>query len=303
MKDIKVLLYGLENSGKSTLIESFRRERYYPGTPFTALNITEFSFEEDHTFTIIEVGGCIEVRNAVFEWLDHVQAIIFCIDGSDEDSYDEVVKEFNRIIEHPKSADKPLVILFNKKDIAKMPPSYVVGKLDILNRYDRPHNVFSVSAKEPDGFKDVLAWIYERLDEDRFPIEDQESRFITIFLLDMLEVSKTGLPLLAILGQLEIISRTGQISYDRDKILLKLRKLRSDGLIEYIESNSIWRITEKGLKKLQSSELIKGNKFERMKALLDSKEPVDTAKKKEILDEFDLDELAELYDRSGSKKH
>ncbi|MHA1214285.1 MAG: ADP-ribosylation factor-like protein [Candidatus Hodarchaeales archaeon] len=302
MTEISILLYGLENSGKSTLIESFRRGKFYQGIPLTAQSVTEFSFEESKNFTIIEVGGRIEVRNAVSEWLDHVQAIIFCIDGSDEDSFGEVKKEFDRLIENPKSVKKPLAILFNKVDVAQIHPSVIIEQLDILNRYDRPHQVFTLTAREPQEFKTVLDWIYERLTEDRFPIEDQESRFLTIFMLDMLEVSKTGLPLLSILGQLEIISRTGQIVFDRDKILSKLRKLRVDGFIEYIESTSIWKITEKGLKKLQSSELIKGDKFEKMRVLLDAKKLVDSAKKKEILDEFDLNELAEFYDKTNSQK-
>ncbi|MFX0183469.1 MAG: ADP-ribosylation factor-like protein [Candidatus Hodarchaeota archaeon] len=299
---IRVLLYGLEKSGKSTLLNSFQEGHYTPGIPFTAQNTSEITINDNLTFAITEVGGRKEVRRFASELLNYVEAIIFVIDGSDEGSFVDVKIEFDKILNHPQSLGKPLAILFHKTDITQIHPSIIIEKLNILNRYDRPHRVFSSTAKRPEDFKQVLIWINNCQIEDRIPIQDQLSRFYIIYILDFLETKKEGLPILSILGQLEIISRTGQVEYDRDKILALLRRLRSEGDIEFDESYQIWRITVQGREKLQSSELIKGGRYEKIRAMIDANQasPAKSDKigldkeEKDIIDEFDLDELADL---------
>ncbi|MFX0172480.1 MAG: ADP-ribosylation factor-like protein [Candidatus Hodarchaeota archaeon] len=307
---IRVLLYGLEKSGKSTLINSFKEGHFTPGIPFTAQKTFEITINNPLAFTITEVGGRKEVRWFVSELLNYVDAIIFVIDGSDEGTFVDVKVEFDKIVNHPQSLGKPLAILFHKTDITQIHPSIIIEKLDILNRYDRSHRVFSSTAKKPEDFKQVLIWINNCLMEDRIPIQDQISRFFTIYILDLLESKKEGLPILSILGQLEIISRTGQVEYDRDKILSLLRRLRSEGDVEFNEFNQIWMITVQGREKLQSSELIKGSRYEKIGAMIDANQasPAKSDKigldkeEKDFIDDFDLDELADLYKKTIDHK-
>jgi GTPase SAR1 family protein len=306
-----VLLYGLEDSGKSTLITSFQGGLFTPGRPSTAQNTYEINLNNNVIFNILEVGGRKEVRRMVVNFIGHVDAIIFVIDGSDENSFREVPTEFEKILTHPHSVGKPLAILFHKADIAQVHPSTIIEKLDILNRLDRSHRVFSSTAKKPQHFQQVLTWIYQRLTEDDHPIPDRFSRLLTIYILDMLIGHEEGLPLLSILGQLEIISRTGQVGYNRDKIMALLRKLLSVGEIEFDTPFQVYQITGKGREKVQSSELVKGNIQEELRAILDA--PNDSSAsgsiktsldrgKKEILNDYDLDELAQLYKKTTTHK-
>jgi hypothetical protein len=236
------------------------------------------------------------------KFMDHVNAIIFLIDGGDEGSFKEVETEFEKILTHPQSLGKPLAVLFHKTDIAQVHPSTIIAKLDILNRLDRPHRIFSGTAKKPQYFRQVLTWIHQRLTEDDHPLPDRFSRFLTIYILDMLNEHEKGLLLLSILGQLEIISRTGQVEYNRDKIMVILRKLLLVGEIEYVESSQLYRITGKGLEKLQSSELVKGSRYEELRTMLESNKTGFDKESKEFLDEYELDELAELYKKTTTHK-
>ncbi len=293
----RVLLYGLEKSGKSTIIESFQKGHFTQGIPSTAHQTYDILIKNIIPFSIIEVGGRKEVRGFVTQYLDYSDAIVFVIDGSDEGSFHEVKTEFLKILNHPLSLGKPLAILFHKKDIARVHPSIIIDELDLLNRYDRPHRVFSTSAKEPHLFMEVLAWINNCLIEEKQLFQDKYSRLLTIYILDMLEEKQQGLPLLAILGQLEIISRAGQVEFNRDKIILLLRKLRASGELNYNESTQLWSITLKGQEKLQSSDLIKGTKYEKLRAVLDGGETGSS-----ISEEFELDELAELFEKTTDQK-
>ena len=307
---INVLLYGLENSGKSTIIRSFQNNTFISGTPFTAHKFSEILLVNRLLFNIIEVGGRKDVRGFVYQYIDHVDAIIFMIDGSNEANFDEVEIEFKKILNDPRSLEKPFAILFHKSDIALVHPSIIIERLDILNRLDRPHQVFSTSAKEPQVFGEVLLWINKCLTEGRHVIEDQFSRFFRIYILDMLSSQKKGQAILSILGQLRIMTQTGQVDYDRDKIMAILRKLLDGGEIEYDKLSQVYKITVKGMEALESSELIKGGRYEKIRAMLDKAPSGTSAGKsislakdeKEKLDEFDIDELAELYKKKTSRK-
>ena len=295
----RILMFGLEKSGKSTIVESFNRGEFTTGTPFTTHRSTDISIQNKLNFTIFEVGGRKEVRRFVPEYLDYSHAIIFVIDGSDETSFKEVKTEFFKILHNPSAAGKPLAILFHKKDIAKVHPSIIIDELDLLNRYDRPHRVFSTTATEPKRFMEVLAWINNCLLEGKSLFQDKYSRLLTIFIFDMLEEKPRGLPLLALLGQLEIISRTGQIEYSRDKTITLLRKLRESGELDFNETTQIWSLTSKGKKQLENPNLIKGTKYEKLRAVLDGEKE---GEEKEVIEEFDLDELVDIFGKSTEKK-
>jgi small GTP-binding protein len=306
---VNVLLYGLEKSGKSTIIKSFEKRTFTPGIPFTAQSFYDLTLRDGTKFSITEVGGRKEVRKNVFQFLPHVTAIIFVIDGSHESSFRDVTEELDKIISHPHSVGKPLAILFHKTDIATGSPAMIMEDLNLLNRYDRPHRVFSTTAKKPLLFHDVLFWIHQRIKESMSLLEDKETRHLRIFLFDLLNEHTQGLPLLAILGQLEIISRTGQISYDRDKITALLRHSLTTEEIIYDEHSQIWRITPKGVESLLSKEIVKGDKYEELQALLASDTKLSEVGSKglseddqELIEQFDLDDLANLFEKSGSKK-
>ncbi|MFX1514485.1 MAG: ADP-ribosylation factor-like protein [Promethearchaeota archaeon] len=309
MKQIRVLLCGLEKSGKSTLVSSFQNGQFTVGAPSTTQQITDIVLGDSFTITVVEVGGRQEVRRFVSEVIDYVDAILFLVDGTDENHLDEMKKEFDKLINHPQSVGKPLVILFHKKEIANIHPSFIVEQLNVLNIYDRPHQVFSTTAKQPMAFQNVLNWIKDRLTEDFYPIQDKHSRLLTLSILDMLDAQEKGLPVLSIMGQLELISRVGQVEYDRDKIFKVLRKLIANCEIEYNSSLQVWKITQKGKDKLFNSDLTKGDKFEKLRAILDgsktsssgeSKSGQDTSESA-VLDEFELEELGELLKKTNNK--
>ena len=299
------LLFGLEKSGKSTIIKSFQKRTFTPGIPFTSQAEYDLTLMDKSTFSITEVGGRKEVRKNVARFIEYVDAIIFVIDGSNEISFKEVVIELGKIIDHPLSVGKPLAILFHKSDIATGSPAVILEDLGLLNRYDRPHQVFSTTSKKPLIFHDVLTWINDRIQEDKTLLEDKATRHLRIFLFDLLNETKQGLQLLAILGQLEIISRTGQIKYDRDKIIALLRKSLSTEEVRYDENTSLWRLTPKGVETLMSKEIVKGDKYEDLQAIIvDDSQPSEssTQDQQEVLDQFDLDELADLYKKKASPK-
>lgn len=292
-----MLLYGFEKSGKSTLINSYQNGQFTMGDPSTAHKITELPFDSEFSFSIIEVGGRKEVRNYVSQYISYVHANIFVIDANAKKHYDEIKNELFSIINHPESLGKPLAVIFSKQDIAYIQPAIIIDELKLLNRYNHPHQVFTLSAKYPQEFSNVLAWFKQCFTENKFISQNKASRILKRSLLDILSENKEGLPLLAILGQLDYISQAIRIKYNKDQVAGELHELSNSGdVIFHINSNH-WKITEKGQERIESNELFESTKFERLREVIEGREDEDEdeTKKKEVLDEFELDELAEIF--------
>ncbi|MFX0063312.1 MAG: ADP-ribosylation factor-like protein [Candidatus Hermodarchaeota archaeon] len=248
-KVIKVLLYGLERSGKSSLIESYKAGMFVNDPIPTAHQIYEIIFDEDTIFEISEVGGSKEVAHFALTLLESVDAIIFVIDGSNKQVFRQVKIEFEKIVNHPASGEKPVIILINKKDIPTVAPPVVIKDLQLIKMMHRPHQVFPITATDAQEFKQVLSWIKDRLAEK----EQVYSPVLELFELNILDMFSTArsLSLLAILEQVKLMTRTGHGEYDKDKVMAILRKLRDMGYIEYIEELQAYKITPSGRKKVE----------------------------------------------------
>jgi small GTP-binding protein len=91
----KIVLVGLDNSGKTSILLSLTRNTnllsYYSLKPTPGLNIVNYSDEEAFKFSIWDMGGQEKYRQEYFQDLDkylNADKIIFVIDVQDLDRYD-----------------------------------------------------------------------------------------------------------------------------------------------------------------------------------------------------------------------
>ena len=102
----KILLMGLDNSGKTSIVLSLRRNTnllsYYSLKPTRGLDIVKF---EDHgvNFSIWDFGGQAQYRQEYLQQIDeHTKGIdkfIFVIDVQDTKRYDLALQYLEKIIE------------------------------------------------------------------------------------------------------------------------------------------------------------------------------------------------------------
>lgn len=248
-KVTKILLYGLEKSGKTTLIRSFLEGKWVNDVIPTTHRMFDINLEPDIKLEITEVGGDRQTANFATRLLDSVEAIIFVIDGSNEHQFRDVKTEFQKITQHPGSQKKPIAILFNKRDITKVAPTIITKDLDLIKMVDRPFKVFSTTAHDPLETRNVFNWIKERLKEKE-QIKDESLSLLEINVLDMLNSNRT-LSFISILEQIKIMTRTGYGDYDKEGVLAILRRMMDKEYIEYIEEMQNYKITLKGREKLE----------------------------------------------------
>jgi ADP-ribosylation factor related protein 1 len=120
----RVLILGLDNAGKTTVLEQLRssfqgtpgpREMKIP--PTVGLNLANISIgSADVTFW--DLGGQEGLRVLWDKYYGEAHAILFVVDSSDAEHLGEALRELRGVLGDSSLADAPVLIFMNKKDLS-----------------------------------------------------------------------------------------------------------------------------------------------------------------------------------------
>lgn len=167
----KMVFIGLDNAGKSTLLNVLKNNR------MAAVNPTQFPTAQEIqiggvTFTAWDLGGHKEARHLWVNYFPAISGIIFVVDVSDRDRLEECKKELNKVLADEDVADCPIAILGNKIDIPGcinedelkqffMLEGQTTGKNNPtkLHHGQRPLEIFMCSFLKKTGYGDAFRWM------------------------------------------------------------------------------------------------------------------------------------------------
>lgn len=169
-KEGKLLLLGLDNAGKTTLLNRLRTGgiRNYPPTD----RPTDSSFEYmGITFQAWDLGGHEAVRHIWGDYLCEAKALLFLIDSTDVERLEESGYELDAILdalqrEREEEEDEiPVAILLNKCDLPFSEPTESVKEKiqyqDLVELQGGEHRlqIFRISVLNGTGYKEAFQWI------------------------------------------------------------------------------------------------------------------------------------------------
>lgn len=119
-QDWNVVMIGLDNVGKTTLIQKLKygkSEEVYT-TPTIGFNVEVVTPCKGLTFTMWDIGGQDKLRRLWSNYYTACRAIIFIVDSSDRQRLPESRKALHLALEDPAMPkDIPVMILANKQDL------------------------------------------------------------------------------------------------------------------------------------------------------------------------------------------
>ncbi len=125
MENKKVLIFGLDNSGKTSITLSFKKDTnilsYFTLKPTRRVKIEKCE-TEDSSITIWDFGGQAEYRSQYLEdlnkYLGNVDKIIYVIDIQDINRYDLALEYLKKILEKVKATSdaRELSVFLHKYD-------------------------------------------------------------------------------------------------------------------------------------------------------------------------------------------
>jgi ADP-ribosylation factor 1/2 len=174
----KVLFYGLDASGKTTILLrlQFKNDQDRPKPSATVgFNVATVTTERGYRFTGWDVGGGDKIRPLWRHYYHMMSAFLFVIDSNDIDRFDMARNEFHRMINEEGLKGHPVLVLCNKQDLPNaMSTSEICDKLGLTAIMDRRIIVAGCVATTGDGLEEGLFFLSRTLQSMKYSIPCNE---------------------------------------------------------------------------------------------------------------------------------
>jgi ADP-ribosylation factor-like protein 6 len=167
---MKILVVGLDNSGKTTLINYLKPKKANLETvPTIGLSTEEFS-KNGVQFTAFDMSGQNRYRNLWEHYYKDAEAIIFVVDSTDRLRFVVARNELEQLLSAPEIARRKVPMLFfaNKMDMpAAATPAECMQALQLQDISDRGWTIAPSNALSGDGVEDGLQWLIQSIKNNR----------------------------------------------------------------------------------------------------------------------------------------
>ncbi|MHA1291401.1 MAG: ADP-ribosylation factor-like protein [Promethearchaeota archaeon] len=161
-KNAGILVFGLLNSGKTTLITSFKELLLEKKKLPNISNAERFFF-----FNLAITTYDLPIKRKFGElwkyYIKTIDGLVYVIDASKPDKFEEAKSQLYLITEHIKDKSIPLLILFNKKDIKNLEIQEAIANLELQKLDFRSIKCFETCALTKEGIKKAFDWLAKKI--------------------------------------------------------------------------------------------------------------------------------------------
>lgn len=171
-QEARVLVIGLDNSGKTTLLHHLKPKTVSATlevTPTVGFQVEEFSQGDIH-FTVYDMSGQGRYRSLWEHYYADVEAIIYVIDSTDRLRMCVAREELELLLQHDLIKSKKLPILFfaNKMDMAgALSPDECMDELGLARVKDKPWNINASNALTGAGITEGIQWLCDAIPQSK----------------------------------------------------------------------------------------------------------------------------------------
>jgi ADP-ribosylation factor related protein 1 len=166
-EELKLIIVGVDNAGKSTTLEQLRRQFTGKGMdldkipPTIGLNIARF--QVNGVVAICwDVGGQLGLRQLWSNYFEEVDGIIFVADSSDKDRFHESSSALASALSNSSLTKKPLLFLANKQDKSEsVSLDEIRQAFNLESISDRPVRILKCSARLNECLDEGIRWVVD----------------------------------------------------------------------------------------------------------------------------------------------
>lgn len=115
-KEAKLLVLGLDNAGKTTLLKQLSKEDPENTVPTQGFNVKSLS-HNGFKLNVWDIGGQKKIREYWVNYYNNTDGIVFVIDSSDESRVKECKETFNYLMSEKELENVPILVFANKQDL------------------------------------------------------------------------------------------------------------------------------------------------------------------------------------------
>lgn len=159
-EEMELTLVGLQNSGKTTLVNVISSGQYtedqIPTVGFNMRKITKGNV----TMKLWDIGGQPRFRSMWERYCRGVNAIVFVVDSCDSDKFEAARTELLNLLQKPQLMNIPLLVLGNKNDVqGALGVEQLIEMMQLKTITNREVSCYSISAKNQINIDLTLQWL------------------------------------------------------------------------------------------------------------------------------------------------
>jgi len=175
-KEARILVLGLDNSGKTTILKKLSDEDIQHIMPTQGFNIKSL-MHDGFKLNVWDIGGQKSIRPYWRNYFDQTDALIYVIDSADKRRMEETGVELSQLLEEDKLGGVPLLCFANKQDLLNAQPGNEISSaLNLSTIRDRPWHIQACSAKTGEGLQDGMEWVVGEVNKGSAAADGEESK-------------------------------------------------------------------------------------------------------------------------------
>ncbi|XP_006270852.2 uncharacterized protein LOC102563432 [Alligator mississippiensis] len=158
----RILLLGLDNAGKTTIIYRLKLNETVTTIPTLGFNVETVEPIRNVTFTLWDVGGQVRIRALWRHYQSNTDGLVFVVDSADPERFEEAGAELEAMLGADLMQGVPLVLLVNKQDLpGARPITEIVEALGLRNLQGHKWHVQGCCAVSGQGLPEALEKLAE----------------------------------------------------------------------------------------------------------------------------------------------
>ncbi|KAL2537182.1 putative ADP-ribosylation factor family protein [Forsythia ovata] len=159
-KEMRILMVGLDNSGKTTIVLKINGEDTSIISPTLGFNIKTINYQK-YVLNIWDVGGQKTIRSYWRNYFEQTDGFIWVVDSSDLRRLDDCKHELDNLLKEERLSGASLLIFANKQDIQGALSPEEIAKVLNLDAMDKTRHwrIVGCSAYTGDGLLEGFDWL------------------------------------------------------------------------------------------------------------------------------------------------